>query len=229
MLKKLRPFLGYKLSGRNSGIGTVKDFYFDENSWAVRYVIADTGSWLAGRQVLFAPCAVIAANEARRLLSVDASRKQIEGSPALSFGMPVSRQFEGDYLDYYGLPRYWSGGRAWDCRLRTISAATGLKIQALDGEIGHVQDFIIDDETWAIRYLIVNTGSWWSGKKVLISTGWIQRVSWSDSKVFVDLSRESIKQSPEYTEDSLLTRDYEITLHQHYNRKGHWYDQLVDV
>ena len=220
MLKKLRPFLGYKLSGRNSGIGTVKDFYFDENSWAVRYVIADTGSWLAGRQVLFAPCAVIAANEARRLLSVDASRKQIEGSPALSFGMPVSRQFEGDYLDYYGLPRYWSGGRAWDCRLRTISAATGLKIQALDGEIGQVEDFVVDDRTWMVYYLVVATRNRWIKGEVLVSPRWIDHVSWDNSKIFVHISAETVMKSPEYGSEALLTTEYEIGLHRHYGLIG---------
>ena len=89
----------------------------------------------------------------------------------------------------------------------------------MDGEIGHVEDFIIDDETWAIRYLIVDTHNWWPGKKVLVSPQWIERVSWGERKVFVNLSREAIKQSPEYTDESLLTRDYEIGLHRHYNRQ----------
>ena|ERR1039457_6016727 len=95
-------------------------------------------------------------------------------------------------------------------------------IRRIDGEIGHVDVFIIDDKTWAIRYLVVNTHKWWPGKKVLISTQWIDSVSWTDSKVFIDLHRETIKQSPEYTEKSLLTRDYEIGLHHHYKRQGYW-------
>jgi hypothetical protein len=97
----------------------------------------------------------------------------------------------------------------------------------LDGEIGHIEDFIIDDETWAIRYLIINTGNWWPGKKVLVSPQWIERVSWSESKAFVNLSRDTIKESPEYTEESLITREYEIGLHRHYDRPGYWIDELV--
>jgi sporulation protein YlmC with PRC-barrel domain len=104
---------------------------------------------------------------------------------------------------------------------------SGYHIQAEDGEIGHVEDFIIDDETWAIRYLVIDTKNWWSGKKVLISPQWIERVSWSESKVFVNLSHETIKQSPEYTEASLLTRDYEARLYQHYQRKSYWMDEPV--
>jgi hypothetical protein len=103
----------------------------------------------------------------------------------------------------------------------------GYHIQANDGEIGHIEDFIIDDETWAIRYLIIDTKNWWPGKKVLVSPRWIEQVSWEESKVFVNLSRENIKHSPEYTEESLLNRDYETELHRHYNRQGYWSDLLV--
>ena len=117
--------------------------------------------------------------------------------------------------------------KAWDPNLRSTHDVSGHHIQAADGEIGHVEDFIIDDDTWAIRYLIVDTRNWWPGKKVLISPKWIERVSWSESKVFVNLTRETIKQSPEYTEESLLTRDYETALHRHYNRQGYWVDELA--
>jgi PRC-barrel domain protein len=106
--------------------------------------------------------------------------------------------------------------------LRSSRDVTGHTIQATDGEIGHVDDFIIDDETWTIRYLIVDTRNWWPGKKVLISPQWIQRVSWIEMKVFVNLLREDVRQSPEYSEESLLTRNYETGLHQHYKRRGYW-------
>jgi hypothetical protein len=114
-----------------------------------------------------------------------------------------------------------------DCHLRSTDEVDGYRIQAADGEIGHVEDFIIDDENWAIRYLIIDARNFWSGKKVLVSPKWIERVSWSESKVFVNLSRDTIKQSPEYTEESLLTRDYEDRLHRHYNRQGYWVDEPV--
>jgi len=94
--------------------------------------------------------------------------------------------------------------------------------------IGHVEDFILDDETWTIRYLIIDTRDWWPGKKILISPGWIERISWEEWKVFVNLSREAVKKSPEYTDESLLTREYEMGLHQHYNRKGYWVDASND-
>jgi sporulation protein YlmC with PRC-barrel domain len=99
---------------------------------------------------------------------------------------------------------------------------SGYQIQALDGEIGHVEDFVIDDETWGIRYLIVDTRNWWPGKKVLVSPQWIERVSWDQSKVFANLLRETIKQAPEYDGSRPITRDYETRLHQHHHREGYW-------
>ena len=104
---------------------------------------------------------------------------------------------------------------------------SGHHIQALDGEIGHVEDFIIDDKTWAIRYLIVNTRNWWPGKKVLVSPQWIENVSWGERKVFVNLSRQTVKESAEYSEESLLTREYETVLYQHYDRKGYWINEVA--
>ena len=120
-----------------------------------------------------------------------------------------------------------AAGKPWDPHLRSTHDVDGHHIQASDGEIGHVEDFIIDDETWAIRYLIVNTRNWWPGKKVLVSPQWIERVSWSESKVFVNLTRESIKRSAEYSDESLITRDYETGLYRHYNRQGYWLDEAA--
>ena len=111
--------------------------------------------------------------------------------------------------------------------MRSTHSVMGYHVQATDGEIGHVEDFVIDDETWTIRYLIVGTRNWWPGKKVLVAPQWIQRVSWSESKVFINLSRETIQQSPEYTEESLLTREYETILHRHYDRSVYWVGDLT--
>ena len=112
---------------------------------------------------------------------------------------------------------------------RNINSLIGYHMQATDGKIGKIEDFYLDDETWTIRYLLVNTLNWWPGKKVLVSPLWIDRVSWGESKVFVNISRETIKLSPEYTEEFLLTRDYEDALHQHYSRRGYWVNELVDA
>jgi sporulation protein YlmC with PRC-barrel domain len=245
MLNKAQTLKGYKLHSLDGEIGKIKEFYFDDHYWTIRYLVADTGNWLTGTQVLISPYALAAVNKEERYIAIDLTKKQIEDSPSLNTDKPVSKQFEESYYAYYQWPQYWvgpydweqftaierdpekriacnQGGKVWDSRLRSMHDVSGYHIQATDGDIGHVEDFIIDDETWAIRYLIVATQNWWPGKKVLVSPQWIERVSWSESTVFVNLTRDAIRQSPEYTEESLLTRDYETGLHRHYDRQAYW-------
>jgi hypothetical protein len=252
MLRKAKTLKGYTLDSLDGEMGKAKEFYFDDQHWTVRYLVADTGHWLTGRQVLISPYALVAVMQEEQQIAVGLTRSQIENSPSLDSDKPVSRQFEEAYYGYYGWPLYWDGSlmwgsypdlvrdgeawvkvaqenrKAWDPHLRSMHEVGGYHIQASDGEMGHVEDFIIDDETWAIRYLIIDTQNWWPGKKVLVSPQWIERVSWSESKVFVNLSRKAIKQAPEYTDWSKLTREFEIDLHQYYERQGYW-DTEPDV
>ena len=99
---------------------------------------------------------------------------------------------------------------------------SGYHIAATDGDIGHVQDFLVDDATWAIHYLVVDTSNWWFGKKVLVSPEWIDRVDWADAKVYVGVTREQIRKSPEYDPSDPVERDYEPRLHDHYGRPSYW-------
>ena len=246
MLFKTKTLETYKLDSLDGEIGKVREFYFDDQHWTIRYLVADTGGWLNGRQVLISPYALVAAIKADQHIAIDLTQKQIEESPSLSSDTPVSRRFEMGYNGYYGWPPYWGGPMTWgtyptvvrsrglwdmpaqiereegDSHLRSTQEVTGYHIQASDGEIGHVEDFIIDDETWTIRYLVVNTSNWWLGKKVLVSPEWIEHVRWSESKVFIKQTRDSIKAAPEYTEEALITRDYESGLFRHYGSDGYW-------
>jgi len=253
MLSKAKTLAGYKLTNPDDEIGTVKEFYFDDYYWTIRYLVADTGNWLTGRQVLISPYALATVVKEQHHIPINLTKNQIESSPSLSSDKPVSQQFEMDYHGYYGWPMYWSGSsmwgayphlyreparerqieptpeeKGWDPHLRSTREVTGYHIQAADGELGHIEDFIIDDETWAIRYLIVDTRNWWPGKKILLAPQWIDRVSWNESKVFINLPRETIKQAPAYTEESLPSRDYETKLHRHYDRPGYWINDVTE-
>jgi len=248
MLIKAKILRGYQLTSLDGAIGTAKDFLFDDRHWAIRYLVADTGRWLAARQVLLSPYALGGAAKNDHQLAVHLTKRQIEESPPLESDRPVSRQFETNYYQYYGWPLYWGGqyswgafpyierdrakwneyspgGQNWDSHLRSVHEITGYHLHAADGDLGHVDDVIIDDDTWTIRYLIVDTRNWWPGKKVLISPRWAERVSWQERKVHVDLARAAIKGSPEYLEDSFIGRDYETGLHQHYDRRGYWLEE----
>ncbi|HSW60902.1 MAG TPA: PRC-barrel domain-containing protein, partial [bacterium] len=195
MLINAKTLITYKLKGNDGEVGDVKEFYFDDSHWAVRYIVADTGNWLADRKVLISPYAMASVDKNRQYINLNLSKNQIENSPSLNTDKPVSKQFEENYYKYYGWPLYWggpnmwgdfknipsdskeypksnTGGKPWDPNLRSTHDVTGHTIQASDGTIGHVDDFIIDDETWALRYIVVDTKEWMAGKKVLISPDW---------------------------------------------------------
>jgi hypothetical protein len=237
---------GFILAGRDGIMGTVKEFLFDDRHWTVRYLIADTGHWLPGRRVLISPYALHLVDMEEHRIAVDLTRKQIDGSPGLLASQPVTRQFEEEYYRYFAWPIYWNGpflwgyapvpqrspaeGAAamdppypsWDAHLGSTRDFSGYHILATDGAIGHVHDVIIDDETWAIRYLIIDIGTWWPGRKVLIAPQWIGRIDWDASIVSIVLTREVIRLSPDYVDDVRLTRAYEETLHRHYDKRGYW-------
>ncbi|MGA9642972.1 MAG: PRC-barrel domain-containing protein [Terriglobales bacterium] len=254
MLTNSENLKGLVIQATDGKIGTVDQFYFDDESWAIRYLTVETDGWL-GRQVLISPFSIVNTDWQSKRLDVLLTKKQVENSPNIDTHKPVSRQHESVYMGYYGYPYYWGGPNMWgpssypsglpvptyvfkqayeerirkasmDSHLRSNEAVTGYHIEATDGEIGHVQGFIMDDKAWAIRYIEVATRNWWPGKKVLVSPAWIKSVSWKDSKVWVGLSRESIKSAPEFVEFAPIERDYEERLHAHYGRPPYWLHEV---
>jgi hypothetical protein len=113
-------------------------------------------------------------------------------------------------------------------RLRSARDVEGHHIAASDGEIGNVEDYIIDDENWFIRYLVVDTGGWLSGRKVLLIPEWIESIHWEERRVYVNLSRAEVQSSPEYDPDATLTREYETSLFEGYKRPKYW-EQINDL
>jgi hypothetical protein len=251
MLTNATHLKGLVIRATDGELGTVDQFYFDDETWAIRYLMVETGGWLGGRPVLISPFSVVHADLLDKRLDVALTKKQVEKSPDINTHLPISRQHEAAYLGYYGYPYYWGGPYMWgpafypaglasletastetltdrsgkestDSHLRSTEAVTGYDIEAADGEIGHVNGFVVDDEAWAIRYIEVATRNWWPGNKVLVSPAWVERVSWTDSKVYVGLSREAIKNAPEYADSTPITREYENRLHLHYGRPPYW-------
>lgn len=210
MLQQAQTIKTYTLCASDGDLGCLKEFYFDNFYWNVRYLEVDTGSWLNERRVLIPPSAINTANETDPILSVNVTRKQIETSPTLDSDEPISRQYEKDFATYYRLPEHHYGfdpetGRSPN--LGTTQDVSGYHIQAQDGEIGHVVDFIIDMKTWDIRYLLVDTKNWWAGKKVLISRKWIERILYDESNIIINQTMEKIRQSAEYKPEFLNPKD----------------------
>ncbi|MEO8211559.1 MAG: PRC-barrel domain-containing protein [Myxococcales bacterium] len=109
-----------------------------------------------------------------------------------------------------------------DAHLRSARELRGYHLQGSDDSIGHVADFIVDDVTWEVRYLVIDTSNWWLGKKVLVAPRWASHVAWAERKVFVDLSREAIKNSPDWNGEDAINREYETRVYDYYDRGAYW-------
>jgi len=264
MLRSMKDLQDYAISATDGIIGQVKDFYFDDKAWVIRYLVVDTGTWLSSRKVLISPVAIGEPNWAERILPVSSTKEQVKNSPPIDTDKPVSRQHEIRYMGYYGYPYYWGGAGLWgggaypgtmlpgysgfgsspfiadpkaqeayareeaarhqddDPHLRSCEAVIDYHIEATDGDIGHIQGLLVDEETWAIRYIVVDTGNWLLGHQVLITPQSIQDVRWSDSTVSVKLTRQSVKDAPAYDSAAQLDRQQETGIHEHYGLTGYW-------
>jgi len=113
--------------------------------------------------------------------------------------------------------RGWSMSEEGDSRLRSIAEVTGYHVHASDGEIGHVQDFLVDEVSWEVRYLVIDTSNWWFGQHVLISPSAVKSVDWSDRHVRLVIARDHVKTSPPWSPAQAIDDDYERRLHDHYS------------
>ncbi|HEQ98080.1 MAG TPA: PRC-barrel domain containing protein [candidate division Zixibacteria bacterium] len=247
MLRSINDIKGYSLKSGGEALGTVSDFNFDDHEWTIRHVVIDTGGWLTGRKVLIPPAEIKKTDWENQDLVVELNKDEVEKSPPLSADEPVSRQYEDRLYSYYGWHPYWVSGimsgayttavnpsDEEDVRsadedesqekpiVRSCKEVIKYRLEGIDGEIGDVEDFIADDQTWQILYLVVSTGRILPGKKVLLAKMWVDRVSWSESKIYVDLTGKKIKESPEFDRSIPVDRDYEERLFEFYGRKGYW-------
>lgn len=247
MLRNIKSLTGQEIHATDGEIGKVDDFLFDDQSWDIRYMVADTGGWLSGRKVLIAPAALKAHDWRGRTFPVSLTREQVRSSPDIDTDKTVTRLHELELHKHYAWPLYWgdgyyaggmsggvlfppakeeeeravqseAGGAEEETRLQSVKAVTGYRLHAADGLIGHVEDYIVDDGKWVIRYLVADTGTWLPGRKVLLSPHWIERVDWETSEVFVDLTRLAIKASPGFDPSLPVSEDYESELYDHYGR-----------
>jgi hypothetical protein len=245
MLRKTSDIVNYVLDAADGEIGRCKDFLFDDRWWTVRYMAADTRKWLPGRQVLISPISLEPPDWDEKRLPVKLTRQQIRNSPPLEADQPVSRLYEIKWFDFHGWPYYWVGPGAWgaypepaalyharaepsgetdiepeESHLRSAREVTGYDIQAVDEGIGHVEDFFVEDTTWILRYILVDTRNWLPGKKVLLSPEWVEAVDWPERSVNVRLTSEKVRNCPEYQEP--LERADERRLFEYYGFPPYW-------
>lgn len=252
MLRNLTDLHGFHLAATDGEIGKVRDVYFDDHTWTIRYFVVGAGSWLTGRDVLIAPRSLGLIDADAKTIAVHLTREQVRNSPPIETAQPISRNYELQFHQYYGWDPYWMNAAGtpglWvpflpptlpmappageeptsadtkdrDPHLRSVEEVSGYGIHAQDGELGHVTDFIIDDEAWRIRYMAVKTGVLMFGRTVLLSPEWIERISFDRKEVFVSLPQARIREAPEYEVNTPITREFEQELHRHYDRPAYW-------
>ena len=241
MHRNIKSLTGFTMGATDGEIGKVKEFYFDDHTWTIRYLIVETGSWLNNRKVLIAPEALLKPDWEHGIFPVNLTKEQIKNSPDIDTEQPVSRQHEIEMYEYYPWTSYWGGGywgggadpagmlsqvyepikqenlgensvaahdSSGNPNLRSTHKVKGYTIHASDGEIGDVEDFIIDDSTWKLDFLVVDTGHWFPGKKVLISPKLIKEIDWDTSTVVVNATEEEVKNSPEYAYVERVSETY---------------------
>lgn len=259
MLRSLKSIRGFKLAASDGEIGKVREIYFDDHSWTVRYFVVETGGWFTGQDVLITPRSLGEIDEDNETIAVHLTKDQIRHSPPVETERPVSRQYEEAYHTYYGWEPYWTapGGTPafWapmpidvirpevfederqastqqreqlpeeekgDPNLRSSSEVSGYAIHAQDGHIGHLDDYVVDDEEWRVRYLIIDTRNWLPGKLVLVSPEWIKSISFLQHEIFVSVTKDKIKDAPEYDPDQPISRALEGRLYEHHGYHAYW-------
>jgi uncharacterized protein YrrD len=226
MHRNVNSLIGNRMEATDGEIGKVEEFYFDDKAWIIVYLVVKTGNWLSGRKVLISPDALIKRTHQSCAFPLNLTKEQVKNSPDIDTDLPVSRQQEMALHQYYPWQSYWGTGfyegglwgivtppvvgplpvRAADGEphLRSTHAISGYHIETTDGELGHLRDFIVDDETWHIEYLVIEMHSWLTGKKVLIARKHIKEIQWATSKVLVDVTRDALEYSPPYEESALI-------------------------
>jgi len=220
MFKSIKELLGFTILARNGRIGVIRDFLFNCKLWNICYAVVDLSEIMAGRKVLIPPQKFERPDEHRFDLPVTISIEDVKTSPTLAVDDKSYKAHEMALCEHFGWDPCWmvdmrSGGSVTgkppgDCKsdpeLRSSREIIGYKVQAKDGVIGTVDDFIVDDNDWVIRYAVIDINKWLPGKKVLVETSWIERADWENFVVYIPHSREDIKNSPIFDPVELMNQ-----------------------
>jgi len=246
MLIETGQLIGFVLQAGDGELGRCKDFLVDDRGWNIRYLVGDTRKLLPGRKVLLPPSKVKEPDFSERRLPLKLTREQVKASPSLEEHAPVSRQYEIMWFDYYGISHYWleedkigmtenptaipvakresatASGEQEETHVFSVKEMIGGTIAATDGDIGHVADFLADIKAWKLRYAIVDARNWLPGRQVCVSLTCVEWVDRVRDRLGVALSREMIRNGPEYNPAVPMTEAYQVVLHDYYGWPKYW-------
>jgi len=246
MKRSLKELKGYSLQAIDGEKGKVKNFLFDDETWTVRYVEADLGSFFSEKRVLIPREHLGEPKWEEKHFPVELTVKRIENSPNLEFDLPVSRKYENELIEHYELRPYWPANFAahsgkesmfvpdnplktpkhvvsedqLETSLRSFNEIYRYFINATDERFGHISDLIINDTDWQIRHVIIDTKNIvpWS-KLVILPVELIDEISFVKKEAKINLPKDTIKNAPEYNPAMPINAEYEKVLYDFYGRK----------
>lgn len=252
MLRRISRLHDFAIHATDGTIGKVKNLWFDQEDWTIRYLVVSTGNWFRRNEVLVSPIFIKELSWPEHEIYVNLTREQVKNSPPIESRSPISRKQEVEFYSYYRTPNYWAGYGLWgtgmhpedilalanhpksnvrpgassnaqeDVLLRTTQDVMKYRVFANRGEVGKIDDFIFDDRSWAIRYMVVAPAKLLHGRKVLLSPSWAKDISWKQKLVFVDIENSKIEDAPEFDPEEPVTPEYEERLIEHYKRPATW-------
>lgn len=217
VLRRLKQLAHWAvLSNDGQDLGSVQDFYFDDERWAVRYVVVATGKWFTERVVLLLPMTIDRVRWDQRSLVFALARRHIESAPDADLAAPMSRRWEAAYANHYAVPFYWAGTGLWgdwptpsearlavhepaparagvdDEHLRSTGKVAGYHLQATAERIGHVDDYLFDNLTWTIRYLSSTRATGSAAVPCSCQPSRVFRVDWVKQLILAAAASDSI-------------------------------------
>lgn len=245
MLRQFRTLQGCTVVAPDGDVGTVREFYFEDDGWTVRYLVIAIPGWMRERRILIMPNVLDEVDAQGGTIAIKFTKQQARMSLPLDSEKPAGRQHEKQLHQYDDSDPYQAiKGMAAYTRVLTPDSdsdagaaaknqakmdrhllssnelVTNYTLHAQDTDIGVVEDFILDDEKWTVRYLVVRTRVWFSDKQVLLPFEWIERISLESENIFVNLPSSVIQNAPRYNSAALISNAFERRLRGHYQRKG---------
>lgn len=238
-LKGFTGFAGYRMGAIDGEIGIIKEVYFDDNSWTIRYLIVRAGNWLQGKLTLISTQALLSPDWDNELFPTNLTMDQIKNGPDIDTDKPLYRQHEMKLYDHFPWDIYWGLGlmplensieiamasqqldaaNQSDPHLRSSDKISGYKVYSTNNESGVVEDFIIDTDSWKITFVVIKLGNWLSDKKVLITTEWISEIDWLNSRISITGSVEELNKCPEFDPYDPVNEVYEKVLRDYHGRR----------
>jgi len=235
MLRLLNELKNYTILTKDGESGKVIEFLFDDTNWIIRYAVINIRKWLSGGDMLVSSQSFEQPDATSKMFQISLVKEEIKNSPSLPKDRVISREYEKELIDYYNLPEYWSASRdeqnenndnieelknkiktTEEFKLRGVEKFEDFIVHATDSEIGNISNFLVDDETWMIKFIVVEAGKFLKAKKILLSPEWIAKIDWEYKAFTVNINAEKINNSPEFDPNKLFQKECEEVLYDYY-------------